>query len=145
MNNVTEVGHVLNGYSEEELRQLLFCLVKLDEDDGWQGSGYGLCASIDDVEREHFEYDLVPYSLVQTVWSAWPDHSGDATYPVPPPSEPDDRFLESGLDLTAENYYEFCCDGAISHWEGEYGEARIRMLKFGIEYLRAYLKERCGE
>ena len=63
------------------------------------------------------------YNLVQK----WPKYSGCIDYPVPSPYCDDDRSPE---DIYWSNSY------AETLWSGDYGNLRIELLDFMIDYLK---------
>ena len=128
-----------------------------DEYPTWEfDSDYGICRFVDlHMDRLANEFDDIDYGLITDHTSAmrqmflrWPDFSGNHVFPVPIQRidagsnwedvvrEAEDEGFEEGdpsfeCSVAEEAFYN---DG-ISMWEGGYGQLRIELLDFCIDYL----------
>lgn len=83
-----------------------------EEPEGWKlGRQYSLCGLIQDDMARRLMLDLAGH---------WPESSGDRQYPVPSP----DR------GRSAQTFYTHLVQARASMWDGEYGEARTRLLQW---------------
>lgn len=81
-------------------------------------TSYGICTNVD------AQHDIAAAAL------SWPEFSGNPEYPVPAP-----------VNYAAYSEYEVAhyaayWDRTLPLWSGEYGAARIRLLKHCIEYFK---------
>lgn len=88
-------------------------------DDGRFSHSYGICTNVD-----------APHDIAAAALS-WPEFSGNPEYPVPAPVN-----YAAAWAKTEGAHYAAYWDRTLPQWSGEYGEARIRLLKHCIEYFK---------
>ena len=105
---------------------LLACLKKLRED-GPTTLQEGICENIRHVGAPN----IYP---MPSLWVHWPKFSGHVAYPVPAPSDKDQRVWLPG------SYYMAVNAGGGDMWAGEYGELRKELLNWLIDTIEEHLE-----
>ena len=109
-------------HQHRRILSLLLDALKLIQQ-GDRLANHGICANV----LHHFRNKDVGYAgTVLIDWfpaqlPKWPEYSGDHHFPVKEPG-----------DYRRGDYYFYLVCVNESQWEGEYGEARLRLLEFLI-------------